>query len=450
MNITGKSSIIRQIREAERWERAGILQKTESCYLKALKTFDSCLISLLNAKKTELKLTGAVARFYLNFPSGNSTLEKTALSFLHSNPDQVELALLWVKDRFNKESFLQLNPREDTLITRIADHVSSSDHELVQYLAQIFIKTGRTDSSARRIYAMTLDNDRQCSENMRDEIEALITNPDLHPAVANHISSLEEHLESDSANPTETQSADYIETSSDDFESINSQERFTISRMDMRKRKKDISKSKNFEHFKHVILTKFRTLSDLPLKTINMLLKIISLTLKMILRSLVIAFKITKKLIETLIHAISTNETARKSFKWTLLSLVFVGIIILLSNTVMHLFKKPAVSTPAILTKPPQEDKDTFEPPIPSLPMRFTIQVSAYIKKEHAEEFLEMLKKREITAWISTAEGGGKTWYLVRIEQFATKADAASYGNKLKEEGLIDDYFVDNLDTKEK
>ena len=40
--------------------------------------------------------------------------------------------------------------------------------------------------------------------------------------------------------------------------------------------------------------------------------------------------------------------------------------------------------------------------------------------------------------------GGGKTWFVVRVSEFADKKSAADYGRKLKRQKIIDDFFVNN------
>lgn len=77
-------------------------------------------------------------------------------------------------------------------------------------------------------------------------------------------------------------------------------------------------------------------------------------------------------------------------------------------------------------------------------PMRFTIQVAAYLKKVHADEYVAKLKQKKLDAYIYKADGGGRTWFIVRISRFSDRESAAQYGEQLKQQHLIDDFFVDN------
>ena len=78
------------------------------------------------------------------------------------------------------------------------------------------------------------------------------------------------------------------------------------------------------------------------------------------------------------------------------------------------------------------------------IPKPFTIQVAAYLKLKHAETYVGKLKKKGIDAGMKKVDGGGKTWFVVRISQFTDKQSAAAYGQKLKQQNIIEDFFVNN------
>ena len=80
--------------------------------------------------------------------------------------------------------------------------------------------------------------------------------------------------------------------------------------------------------------------------------------------------------------------------------------------------------------------------PVPKLP--YTIQIAAFLSQPHAENYTKKLKKTGLDARFVKVEGKSKTWFLVRISKFPDKSSAAAYGQKLKREGLIKDFFVAN------
>ena len=87
---------------------------------------------------------------------------------------------------------------------------------------------------------------------------------------------------------------------------------------------------------------------------------------------------------------------------------------------------EPAAAAPAVVRDP------------------YTLQVAAYLKSEYALKFVEDLKQRGYDAyWIETASGG-KTWYQVRIAHFPDPQSARDFGARLKQKGIIEDFYVTN------
>ncbi len=76
------------------------------------------------------------------------------------------------------------------------------------------------------------------------------------------------------------------------------------------------------------------------------------------------------------------------------------------------------------------------------IPKPFTIQVAAYHKKAHADRYMTLLAQKGVAASIKVADGGGKTWYLVRVSDFTDQKSAQAYGNRLKADHIIDEFFV--------
>jgi hypothetical protein len=111
-----------------------------------------------------------------------------------------------------------------------------------------------------------------------------------------------------------------------------------------------------------------------------------------------------------------------------ILCLWLVGFIY---NTVSHLLAPELVTQTEIVIEK-------------SVPKPFTIQVAAYLKDTHADHYSKMLKQKNIDARIKKTSGGGKTWYLIQVSEFENKAAAAAYGNKLKSQQIIEDFFVRN------
>jgi hypothetical protein len=82
--------------------------------------------------------------------------------------------------------------------------------------------------------------------------------------------------------------------------------------------------------------------------------------------------------------------------------------------------------------------------PAPMVIDRFTLQVAAYLKAEYAYKFVENLKSQGLDAYWTETASGGKTWYQVRIAHFPDRPSAREFGSRLKQRGVIEDFYVTN------
>jgi hypothetical protein len=78
------------------------------------------------------------------------------------------------------------------------------------------------------------------------------------------------------------------------------------------------------------------------------------------------------------------------------------------------------------------------------VPKPFTIQVAAYLAETHARRYVTQLTRQGVDARIKKTTGGGKTWYLIQVSEFEDRQAAAAFGNHLKSENIIEEFFVSN------
>ena len=108
-----------------------------------------------------------------------------------------------------------------------------------------------------------------------------------------------------------------------------------------------------------------------------------------------------------------------------------IGMAVFIYQTVFYLkASEPVVETEIII------EERTAKP--------FTIQVAAYLTDTHAKDYVARLSKQGVDARIKTTTGGGKTWYLIHVSEFEDRQSAAAYGNRLKSENIIEEFFVSN------
>lgn len=131
------------------------------------------------------------------------------------------------------------------------------------------------------------------------------------------------------------------------------------------------------------------------------------------------------------IEYVKDHERVRFYLKSGMLALVGAWLLFFMAGTVSHLFKSKTI----------EKEKQSI---VEQIPKPFTIQVAAYIKQVHADHYADILKKKGIQAFVKKVGGGGKNWFVVRVSEFEDKKSAAAYGQKLKEQKIIDDFFVNN------
>jgi hypothetical protein len=140
-------------------------------------------------------------------------------------------------------------------------------------------------------------------------------------------------------------------------------------------------------------------------------------------------------LVSRIKEAASLIQHSRKIRRGLAGFLVFglaLGIGALVMNTVRHLAVKETPTEKAAAS------------PVKIISDPFTLQVAAYLEPEYARNYVQQLKQRGLDAYWSEAVRGDKKWYQVRVSHFASKQAARDYGQRLKKEGIIDDYYVAN------
>ncbi|MCP4116639.1 MAG: SPOR domain-containing protein [Desulfobacteraceae bacterium] len=362
MNRMGEGLVIARVKEAETWERAGIVRRSEQRFLKALRLYDTALISPFRARRVALVLAGALARFSLTSTLENPAFDRAVKAFLRMAPQEEEIALLWLKRLCNGTT----PGREDhEILTLVAEE--HLDHPVIRELvAELFVASGRTDFVARKVYKMVRSGVGVSPETLSDINELLGPETLARPAFP----------------------------------------------------------ATGFKRSSGVNLSNLAGGLGRGARGIGRMVKNAVLGLPMVVNGTAALLKRGY----TFFRERKTLQTALKRGLGVVVAVVILGFMV---NTVAHLFQ----SAP----KTPEVKKVEV-----AIPKQFTIQVAAYLKKKHADAYVAKLKGKGLDAYVYKADGGGRTWFIVRISRFADKKSAADYGNGLKRQHLIDDFFVDN------
>ena len=374
----GKKLLTDLITRAQSWERAGIFRKAEQYYLKAVRIYDSFLLSPVFPDKTLGKrLTGSVSGFILSSGIHNPILDQCIPKYLSIDPEDEDIALFWLK-RFASLSASDPDAVDQDLITRLAEH-HNSNVKILPVLTELFLKFQRTDFTARKIYKQALKHNK------------------IQTLVKSRIKELFSQIEDRSETPSE---------------------------VDILIPESEVTDVKTFESKTRAgFQTRFFTLAG----------RIFS---KVAIFGSLWAKKLTQTLLSSAgkvyAHIKSSDNLIRYARRGLLVAAVTAAIVFA-ANTTIHLFK----------TKVPEKTAEKIEKQ--SVPNPFTLQVAAYLEPRHAKKYVQKLQKEGLDVSYSKSEGGGKTWYLVRVSRFSDKESAASFGKSLKKKGIIDDFFVDNL-----
>jgi hypothetical protein len=364
MNLVGERLVIARVKEAETWERAGITGRSEQRFLKALRLYDTALISPFRAGRVALILAGALAKFSLTSSMESPAFDRAVKAFLRMAPQEEEIVLLWLKRLCNGTP----PGREDHEILTLVAEVHL-DHPVIRGLvAELFVASGRTDFTARKVYKTVkgeTDVDRETLSGINELLGPETLARPAFPATG--------------STPTPAP-------------------RVTLSAV-----AGGMGKGAGA----------------------------IGGMVKRAVRRLPMAYHGIVALLKQGVTFFRGRKRVQTALKWGLglvVAAVFLGVLV---NTTAHLFQAAPKTA-------------TVKKVVVEIPKRFTIQVAAYLKKKYADAYVAKLKGKGLDAYVYKADGGGRTWYIVRISRFADKQSAADFGNGLKRQHLIDDFFVDN------
>ena len=422
LDLAGRQRILGLIREGELWEQAGVRPRAEELFVKAVRIFDSALISTWAGRRLSPDLTRAMAGFYLTGPTRYPGFRPAAARYLLYSPEDETLALLWL-DRY------LLDFREstgDSLTRAVLTALAQAHHghpKIARKLAGPFLEQGRRDLPAKRLYRSVLKmmetGRAELSQERKEQIEALLAEETL--AGPGRKSEAESGLQepevtlSDPDGPTlgdRLGSREFSETVLPSLQSAGRQTGRAAARI--------LGRSVGMAGTAALGLGRGMTWGVSRAGTGAGTL------------TRAIGGVIGREAGKT---GAVKKGTVKKGVKIVLISALALWLGIFLWSSLTHMLKSTS-------TEPVAHQADGTVSRRVSGP--FTIQVAAYLKEIHADRYVQVLREKGVTAHVKKTLGGGKTWFLVRVSTFGTKEAAAAFGKKLKAQGKIDDFFVSN------
>jgi hypothetical protein len=406
--------------EAGAFERDGMHIEAEDAFQRAMALFDSFMISPFVGRKNSWRLGARLARFYLSRSRRDPTSEDFLVAYLNSNPRDVEVAMHWLhqveiggglkeehqelaqrlgeaqpRNKYIQRTlarYFLLLERSDFPALQTYRRVCQGDEpvapEFINELAKLFVKEKRADEWALDVYLQALTHNADRSGYLRGLAACVhwmpVTEHNKH-----RLQIARQYLQGIDANTLKNMVAGFHPPAPS-----------KPARKIRRRIRPGVFWADAVRH-----------LSDF---TNSMLRRIV--------------YQV-KKAFDLMQH----SRKARRFLTGALLVGLAIGIGGLVVNTISHL----------TVTEAPPAKKEP-EPPIQVITDPFTLQVAAYLKFDYAKDFVQQLNMRGLDAYWSEAVRGDKRWYQVRVSHFATKQSARDYGEKLKSEGIIDDYYVAN------
>jgi len=430
-NRLGLSAVERLIREATIWERVGAYRGAEEVFNKATAVLDSFLLSPRVKRKESAKLAARLARFYLARADKNNSSETFLIAYLKSHPEDEEVAENWLQ---TVESHGGLKTDHYELASRIG--IAQPENTIIQHLlARFYLSEGRTDFPALQTYRQILTSQKygrlkgesDTDVNLAKDLATLFLRDGRADEWALRIYLQAFRLSSERQK--------FLRGIAACVHWIHETERTTHLLQQARKL---------LVSFDEMQLKKLRAgfnLSNLEPTELKISAQLkVGITLWKLVRQIRSSLfnLITSAAFELIgrandfINLIKRSRRPKLILEWTMITVLAIGVIALMVNTTSHLIR----------TKRALYEKEKTTEIIVTDP--FTLQVAAYLKPQDAEKYVKYLKTKKLDAFWIKKRGKRKVWYQVRVSHFADKDSAKAYGNNLKSRGIIDDFYVAN------
>jgi hypothetical protein len=402
------------------FERDGMYIEAEDAFQRAMALFDSFLISPFVRRKRSVSLGARIARFYLARSRRDHTSEDFLAAYLKSNPKDGEVAQHWLHQM---ESRGGLGEEHQELASRIGE--AQPKNRYIQHtLARFYLLVERADFPALQTYRRICSGNDPVPPEFIDGLARLFLKEQRADewALGIYLQALAHNGDRAGLKRGLAACVHWMPVTENNRQRMQTARRY-LQGIDANSLKKMAAGFNPPVPPKPApkVRRRIRPGAVLAVAARN-LSGFIGLLLRRIIEQLKQAAGVVQH-----------SRKLRRVLTGILLSGLVLGIGGLVVNTVSHL----KVAEPAPTEKEP-------EPPISIITDPFTLQVAAYLMPEYAKGYVRELKNRGLDAYWSEAVRGDKRWYQVRLSHFATKQSARDYGEKLKSEGIIDDYYVAN------
>ncbi|MBI5577639.1 MAG: SPOR domain-containing protein [Deltaproteobacteria bacterium] len=417
-NRLGLAWVRRWVRSAGRAERDGLHVEAEAAFRRALSMLDSFLVSPAVRRRNLAPLTARLARFYLARPRGGAEIEELIAGYLAAHPDDEEVAEQWV---LRVEPRGELREDYQVLATRLGA-VHPRNGAIQSVLARLYLMLERTDYPALQCYRRVCEAAAEMPPEFCRDLTRLLRRDGRTDAWVQQfyrrpigpLPAAPEAPASAAPTPGTGPGRAVYEAPAEAAPAAAADGAFRMSVM--------IDEVQDEEGEAHPSawvrprrwppvwkrLARLRgEIAVVAAHGAHRMFQESAAALRAVLRP--------PAMLYVLGAVIAAGAAA--------------GGIWLFVNAGDGFFRPaaiPAAAEPAVVRDP------------------YTLQVAAYLKSEYAVKFVDDLKQRGYDAYRIETASGGKTWYQVRIAHFPDPQSARDFGARLKQKGIIEDFYVTN------
>ena len=440
--------IDRLLKDIRIWERAGMVTETEKALSHAVAFFDSFLLSpgSRNPYYDKLLTTAAQHRIARGGPTIAS--DRWVLSYLDRFPEDQDAAQIWLQAALKLDS---LASEHFDLIGKLSKR-QPENRGLQQLLGRGYLAEGRADFEALKVYRRILKANGYSDSNFLNQLahvlaaegvsdewalriflKAYPNSPDSPHLLKGILACIQNIGDHEHNRNLLIKARDLIaEKTLRQSDSIEPEPTFQAfqptKKMQIPTPEKTLPFSESDTRLipTKLALTKFSSKKRPQRRSVTK--GQIWYALRQTAPSLVNQFQ---KLFFNLSQYLNLNKLTGL-LKWGGIGALCAGIVLLVVNGGYF----DALDHPADKLPPaPLEEKTK----------PYTIQVAAFMNKRDAEGYIQKLKQQNLNVYMTKVKRYDKKWYQVRISHFADPQEARAFGADLKSKGIIDDFYVTNL-----
>jgi tetratricopeptide (TPR) repeat protein len=424
-NRFGLSAIKRMIREATTWERVGAYRGAEEAFKKATAVLDSYLLSPFVKRKESAKLAARLARFYLARTDKNHFSGTFIVAYLKSHPEDEEVAENWLQQ---VESHGGLKTDHYELAFRIGN-AQPNNSIIQQLLARFYLAEGRTDFTALQMYRQVLNGEKNATVDIIKELATLFLRDRRADewALKIYLEAFKLGSERHKLLRGIAACVHWIHETERSTHLLQKARKLLVSLDEMQLKKLRAG-------FNPPIVETAEKQTSAQLNFGIALWKMVSQAESFLFNFIIsTGFGLIARA-RDVINLIKQSRRPKLILKWTMITTLAIGVIVLTVNTTSHLIR----------TKKARYEKEKATEIVITDP--FTLQVAAYLKPQDAERYVKYLKSKQLDVFLIKRRGKNRVWYQVRVSHFASKESAREYGKRLKLKGIIDDFYVANFE----